>query len=88
MHRQDQNAGFGPAFDHHFCRGEAVHIRHVQIHQDDIGAERFQLFDDGPSGIHDPDDAQAVVVFQHGLDTLGHHWMVIRDQHSHNVCHA
>jgi hypothetical protein len=62
--------------------GSAVHLRHLQVHQDHIRAMRPEAFDRLRAIARFRCDDHVGFALDHGGDALAEKWVVIDDQHT------
>ena len=79
MHRQDQNAGAGFAFQDHLGRRQPGHTRHVQIKKHHIGRLLISHLNRVAPVGSGRNDINVVIGFKNGLNPFGHQGVIIHD---------
>ena len=74
----------GPRIVGHYVGGglEAVHVRHVQVHGDDVGLERFRESDGFAAIAGAANDLKLAVSVENGFEDFAHEGRVVHDEHA------
>jgi len=80
VHRDHDHRGARPLFLDPLGGLEAVHVRHPDVHQDDVGQIAARGFDGLATGPRFADDLDAVGVEQHRSDALSDQLVVVDQQ--------
>ena len=85
---EDHDLHVGERLQHLPGRGDAVEIRHADVHDDDVGLEQPGSVGGLAPVVSLPDELDSLVTREHTAQTGAHQRVVVDDQHPHSRGHA